>query len=240
MSILLMAHALDLTDLTAAQKFVLLIMANYANDEGQNVYPSHDTIARQTAMSRRTVVSVVKQLVDLNYVTLEGKRGNRQNIYSLNVNKMCKSCTPDANRCETASQNPLIIKELKDKDIKRLKDSSKDADDTQIAHLKAVQFEMMQALATTTSRVLADNRQMLANYASKLVKLGYTPADVTAFATWWYRYDWRGKIKQAPSPAQVQELIGLSKSKQADNLPSGADVDKFRKLWEEQHREDAE
>jgi len=236
MSILLMAHALDLTDLTAAQKFVLLIMANYANDEGQNVYPSHDTIARQTSMTRRTVVTVVKQLADLGYITLEGKRGNRQNVYSLNtskINQMCNGFTPEADSCETTSHNPLdSIKETKDKGLKDLNTTQH----TEFSQQSGNQYAMMEALSSTCKRVLPDNRQMLGAYAKKLLALNYTPDDVRAFATWWYRYDWRGKLKQAPNPAQVQELIGLSKSKQADNLPAGSDVDKWRKLYAEQNR----
>ena len=120
MSILLMANVMEL-DIQSGAKFILLVMANFASDEGENVYPSHETIARLTSMSRRTVVSTVKQLVDDGYVVLDGKKGNRQNIYSLNVDKIMgggsqvrKIFTPDEVSCEAVAQNPLSIKRLKD------------------------------------------------------------------------------------------------------------------------------
>ena len=206
MSILLMAHAMDL-DITAGQKSVLLVMANFANDDGENVYPSHDTIAKKTSLTRRTVITTVKQLTEFGYVKLEGRRGNRQNIYSLNVSKIMQMCNDFTGRCETISHNPLV--EPLDNNIKELKI----VDDTKFAQQKAQQYEMMKALAATCSRILADNRPILGRFAKNLLKLGYTPADVTAFTHYWYTYDWRGKMRQPPSPAQVVELIGISKSK---------------------------
>jgi DNA-binding transcriptional regulator GbsR (MarR family) len=240
-----MSQALD-SDLNPVQKFVLLVMANYANDEGQNVYPSHELIAQKTSLTRRTVVTTVKQLSELGYVSLEGKRGNRQNVYTLNVEKfsqMCKTFTPEGDSCETASHqnddscearshNPLMIKELKDKELKdeRLKDSAQ----AQISQQAGNLYPMMEALAYTCRRVLLDNRQILGRYAKSLTKLGYTSEDVRAFSAWWYSNDWRGKLKQAPTPAQVQELIGTSKSKMKSNQPKdgylGDNLGKWRAM----------
>lgn len=224
MSILLMAHVMD-CELTSAQKFVLLVMANFANDEGENVFPSHDTIAKKTSLTRRGVVKLVQELTELGYVKLEGKRGNRQNIYSLNVEKITQMCTPFTGRCEPSSHNPLIEPLDSNKEIKQLKDlATSEPSSQQNANL----YPMMEALATTCGRLLADNRAMLGRYAKKLVSLKYTPADVTAFATWWYAHDWRGKQKQAPAPAQVVEFIGLSKSKKLNDGWLDANTAKWR------------
>lgn len=232
MSILLMAHTFDLSDLTAGQKLVLLVMANFANDEGENVYPNHTTIAKKTSLSRRTVIATVQQLADLGYVKLEGKRSNRQNVYSLNVDKiseMCNGFTPGDGSCETTSQNPLMIKDLKDlKDLNLKIFNLKIPSHTEIAQLQDSLYPVMQALATICGRVLADNRQMLGKYAKELMKLGYTPEDVSAFAVWWYAHDWRGKQRQAPIPAQVQEFIGLSKLKKLSDGYLGTNLDHWR------------
>ncbi len=242
MSIKLMANVMEL-DIQSGAKFVLLVMANFASDEGENVYPSHDTIARLTSMTRRTVVSTVKQLVDDGYVKLDGKKGNRQNVYSLNVNKIsegalaraaevCKIFTPEEVRCETISHNPLSIKELKDiKDIKDLKDLSSE----KISQQNTV-YELMQALATTCKRVLADNKGVISRYAKELQKLGYSVSDIENFAVWWYRNDWRGKRNQAPTPAQVQQLIGSSKLQTKSSLPTQEEIDRAMQeiTWEEE------
>lgn len=253
MSIKLMANVMEL-DIQSGAKFVLLIMANFASDEGENVYPSHDTIARLTSMTRRTVVSTVKQLVDDGYVKLDGKKGNRQNVYSLNVNKIsegalartaevrkiftpedaevCKIFTPEEVRCETISHNPLSIKELKDiKDIKDLKDLS-----SEIFSQQNTVYELMQVLATTCKRVLADNKGVISRYAKELKKLGYSVSDIENFAVWWYRNDWRGKRNQAPTPAQVQQLIGSSKLQTKSTLPTQEEIDRAMQeiTWEDE------
>lgn len=238
MSILLMANVMEL-DISSGAKFVLLVMANFASDQGENVYPSHETIARLTSMTRRTVVSTVKQLVDDGYVKLDGKKGNRQNIYSLNLDKIMDSgaqvrkiFTPEGARCETVSQNPLSIKELKDlNDLKDLKDSSSEKISPQ-----ATQYSMMLALAEASRRVLKDNSPMLGRYAKQLISSKYTPDDVNDFVKWWYRSDWRGKKGQAPTPAQIKELIGTSKWQTKSILPSQEEIDRAMKeiTWEEQ------
>lgn len=225
MSILLMANVMEL-DIQSGAKFILLVMANFASDEGENVYPSHDTIARLTSMSRRTVVSTVKQLVDDGYVTLDGKKGNRQNIYSLNVDKImgggaqvCENFTPEVDSCETISHNPLNIKDIKD--IKDLKDST----NAKIAQQNP-QYEMMKALADTCKRVLADNKGVISRFSKQLIQLGYTPDDVKFFSGWWYKNDWRGRRNQAPTPAQVKELIGSSKLQNKSTLPTQEEIDR--------------
>ena len=254
MSIKLMANVMEL-DIQSGAKFVLLVMANFASDEGENVYPSHDTIARLTSMTRRSVVSTVKQLVDDGYVKLDGKKGNRQNVYSLNVDKIsegalaraaevcknftpeaaevCKNFTPEEVRCEKFSHNPL--KELKDiKDVKDLKDL-KDLSSAKISQQNTI-YELMQALATTCKRVLADNKGVISRHAKELQKLGYSVSDVENFAVWWYRNDWRGKRNQAPTPAQVQQLIGTSKLQTKSSLPTQEEIDRAMReiTWEEE------
>lgn len=242
MSILLMANVMEL-DIQTGAKFILLVMANFASDEGENVYPSHETIARLTNMTRRTVVSTVKQLVDDGYVKLDGKKGNRQNIYSLNVDKIMdggaqvrKIFTPEGDRCETVSQNPLSIKELKDlNDLKDLKDSSGEIF-AQQQPAKFAQYEMMKALADASRRVLKDNAPMLGRYAKQLISSRYTPEDVNEFVKWWYRSDWRGKKGQAPTPAQVKELIGTSKWQTKSNQPTQEEIDRAMQeiSWEDE------
>jgi len=233
-----MANVMEL-DIQSGAKFVLLVMANFASDEGENVYPSHDTIARLTSMSRRTVVSTVKSLVDDGYVVLDGKKGNRQNIYSLNVEKIMsggaqvrKIFTPEEVRCETVSQNPLSIKRLKDlTELKDLKDTSS----AKIAQQNP-QWDMMVALADVCKRVLKDNTPMIGRYAKTLLKSGYTPEDVTNFLNWWKRSDWRGRKGQAPTPAQVVEFIGTSKLQTKSSLPTQEEIDRAMKeiTWEEE------
>ena len=145
---------------------------------------------------------------------------------------MRKIFTPEGDRCETVSQNPLSIKELKDlNDLKDLKDSSSENFAPQNQ-----QYAMMVALAEASRRVLKDNAPMLGRYAKQLISSRYTPEDVNEFVKWWYRSDWRGKKGQAPTPAQVKELIGTSKWQTKSSLPSQEEIDRAMQeiSWEDE------
>lgn len=60
----------------ASLKLVLVITANYASDTGM-AYPSTETIARKTSVSRRSVVEALDLLVDQGWLEDTGKRVGR-------------------------------------------------------------------------------------------------------------------------------------------------------------------
>ena len=67
-------------------KLVLLALADHANDSGESAYPSYDRLTKKTALSRRTVISVVKTLEFNGLLTISdfpSKRGT--NDYTLNT-----------------------------------------------------------------------------------------------------------------------------------------------------------
>lgn len=63
MSVKAMAAVLDAA-LDPPLKLTLLVLANYANHDGENAYPSVDVIAEKTGYSRATVFRHLKQLVE--------------------------------------------------------------------------------------------------------------------------------------------------------------------------------
>jgi Helix-turn-helix domain len=60
----------------ASLKLVLVILANYASDTGM-AYPSTETIARKTSVSRRSVVEALDLLVEQGWLEDTGKRVGR-------------------------------------------------------------------------------------------------------------------------------------------------------------------
>jgi DnaD/phage-associated family protein len=56
----------------STSKFVLLALADHANDEGRGAYPSLDTLAHKTSMSRRTVQRAIDALKILGIIKLVG------------------------------------------------------------------------------------------------------------------------------------------------------------------------
>mgnify|MGYP001610609570 CR=1 FL=1 len=73
----------------AAKKAVALKMADCANDEGESIFPSLDTIAYDTEMSRSSVQRVIKQLLEVGVISVTKDGGGRRPTeYRLNIRKI--------------------------------------------------------------------------------------------------------------------------------------------------------
>ncbi len=86
MSFQAMAKAIELK-IGTKQKFLLLVLANYA-DEGGRCWPSIETLCADTGMSRATVHRTLDKLIERGLVRRDMRfKGNVQisNIYSLHL-----------------------------------------------------------------------------------------------------------------------------------------------------------
>lgn len=84
MSIESMVWALEQEgDLTTNEKFVLLGIANHASPQGKRAFPSMDTLARYTMLSRSTINRCVKGLVEKGFIAKEPGGGRKSNTYEL-------------------------------------------------------------------------------------------------------------------------------------------------------------
>lgn len=90
MSMLLTAQALKVKVGNAAKKFVLVKLADNANDDGV-CWPSYDHIAEMCEMSRRTVIRHIAELEKMGLIsvrTRKGSEGNKSNVYQLNLDSV--------------------------------------------------------------------------------------------------------------------------------------------------------
>lgn len=78
MSIRLMSEVWR-TELPTVEKMVLLVIADHANDEGTEAWPSQATIATKASVSVRTVQRAVNALVAANYLTVAKHAGGSAN-----------------------------------------------------------------------------------------------------------------------------------------------------------------
>ena len=62
MSIRVMTHVWDCGQYNGSKLLLLLALADFAHDDGGNVYPSVDTLAQKTRCDRRTVQRNLRQL----------------------------------------------------------------------------------------------------------------------------------------------------------------------------------
>lgn len=88
MSFEAMAWAVKQTPAGSKEKFVLLMLANYASNEKGECYPSLKEICDATMLSRDSVIRALKSLEDDGLVTVERQRigkVNLPNTYTLNM-----------------------------------------------------------------------------------------------------------------------------------------------------------
>ena len=70
-------------DLPMAEKFILIALADNANDQF-NCYPSLSTIAEKCGMSRRAVINNIDKL-ERKKIVIKEKRDYKSNYYTLNL-----------------------------------------------------------------------------------------------------------------------------------------------------------
>ena len=95
MSIRLMSEVWR-TNLPTTEKMVLLVIADHANDEGTQSYPSQATIAQKASISVRTVQRRVNTLVSEGYIRMfkhsggsaDCREDRRPHLYQINVGKL--------------------------------------------------------------------------------------------------------------------------------------------------------
>ncbi len=90
-------------------KFILLALADNASDDGENCYPSVQTLSLKTALSESTVHKVLRRLKDAGVLTAHGRSKyrtvhyhiNLKNIDNLNKSKTNLNKSKRRDRCTT-------------------------------------------------------------------------------------------------------------------------------------------
>lgn len=84
------------TELPTVEKMVLLVIADHANDEGTQSYPSQATIASKASISVRTVQRAVNNLVSEGYIRMfkhsggsaDCREDRRPHLYQINIGRL--------------------------------------------------------------------------------------------------------------------------------------------------------
>lgn len=67
-------------DLSTSEKMVLLVIADHADDEGRNAWPSMQTIARKASLSHRQAKRIVAALRDGGWIVVEEQAGGTREM----------------------------------------------------------------------------------------------------------------------------------------------------------------
>ena len=79
MSVRVMSQVWDI-DLPTSEKMVLLVIADHADDEGTNSWPSVATIARKASISPRQAQRLIKSLADSGLLSVEDQAGGHREM----------------------------------------------------------------------------------------------------------------------------------------------------------------
>lgn len=83
---------LSTPDLKAPEKWLLVLLSHYGDEVGLNIYPSLETLAAASCMSKRAVIDNIRKLKEKGYIHVrKGGRINGQNVsntYSINMVKL--------------------------------------------------------------------------------------------------------------------------------------------------------
>jgi len=97
MSIRVMTWVWDNSPVGGSERLLLLAIADCANDEGGNAWPSIATLARKCRIDGRTVQRIIRRLADAGHLTVVASAGGRgSNVYTVVMGQGGQSSTPPA------------------------------------------------------------------------------------------------------------------------------------------------
>jgi len=91
MSFILMAHAMKLEIPDPYAKWLLLCLADYANEETRSCFPSIKTLAKRTSISESTLYVKLNWLEEHGYISRISGTHNKSNIYTVNLGVLRES-----------------------------------------------------------------------------------------------------------------------------------------------------
>ena len=110
MSIRMISAAIDL-DLSPSDKLILILLANNANDETGDCWPSQSYLAKRSGLSLGHVNRVIKRLKSEGFVEIipqyrddGGRRSNRNSLYMAVIGG---GVTTDHTPCDQVTQEPM-------------------------------------------------------------------------------------------------------------------------------------
>jgi DNA-binding Lrp family transcriptional regulator len=110
MSIEALNWAFDL-ELTTPQKMVTIMLANYANEDAK-AWPSLETLAKKTRLSRRSVIQQIAKLEEIGVVKKVGNTQMGVNIYQLNIHTKFIENTSEPDSPPSERRAPLLVNDV--------------------------------------------------------------------------------------------------------------------------------
>lgn len=192
-----------------SDRFVLLAIADYANDEGQ-AWPSIAGLCRKTCMSERGIQTVIRRLESTGWLSIEVGGGRRNcNLYTIKTPHMDAETPQEMHPAGNAP--PHMDAETPQMDAINPAHAAPEPSRTIIEPPEGKER------ATRAPDQTAEVRRVL-------VDAGATPAAVTSFLS-----HYRAKVRKPLSPVGAERLAGTLRT----IIDSGGDADDALGLAEE-------
>lgn len=211
-----MADVFDRQDIESpTERFVLLALADHADNDGENIYPAVATICKKTGYSERAVQGAIKELVASGVLKTDGKGKRMTNRYSYVFSTPAPDAPPQITASTPAGRAPESSLTINTK-------ISTESLRTMVYVLDSI---------TGVDAKIADNYGRLAKTAKQLIVAGYDAEVVgSAFSAGgaWSK-NWRAKNGSRPTLKQVQELIGefARRTKKDEHKYTGGDFSEY-------------
>lgn len=217
----------------SAASFVLLAIADHANDEGENAYPSIALLARKTKLSEPTVIKAVNALQRAGYMANKGRSRWNSSTYTIDPNMVDGKVTlvvkPLAQDGKVAMVDgkatlvkplltitkPSASSSLPEEAI--YEPCNEDGEPLQEKKPKAKKipnadaYNIAQALSEVTGMSLSINLPQLLKEARTLGQDDRLSPELIRIiyspGGLWYQEDWRGKANQKPRLYEIRETI---------------------------------
>ena len=95
----------------STERLVLLALADRADDEGKNCYPSVETICGMTQMNRKTVFAVISRLAERGVLSVRKREVHNSNEYLLHIEDWPKNGSTE-NGTTQKRDNPKTVRQL--------------------------------------------------------------------------------------------------------------------------------
>jgi DNA-binding Lrp family transcriptional regulator len=112
MSVKVMTKVFENRTLTTGEKFVLVALADFGNDDGKSIYPSQSTIAEKTNMTRTSVNRILQNLEKMGYIKKTRRRSSGVYELEIVISRLNSDVAekPESPK-ETPKNNPESLKE---------------------------------------------------------------------------------------------------------------------------------
>jgi len=229
MSIKLMGRVWE-CDFDHAEQSIMLALADHADDDGSNVYPSVPRIAWKTGYKERNVQNILKRLRNIGILIIMAKATqHRATEYRIDLSK-ARAKPPFSESARDAKFAPLdTVSGVQNPTSRGAKSGTRGAiaiapdpsldPSIEPSDLNAttprktrprdLHFEALSDVTDLTppdrewKHLTRTAAGQLNRYAKELRDAGATPEQIAAFRPWWNANDWRGQKHQPPKPADV-------------------------------------